>query len=141
MKQERIPADQPQYSGAAQPFALPSLTTLKAILKRSADSGLVTWSSRFKARCKLRGFTAGYNTVDVVHIVRHGNVVSTPTYDGERRAWRIEIGGLIEGRGYFVEVLLDCLDDYTKCPRTIVITGCFRRKSRKEARDWSTENE
>lgn len=137
MRQEKLPAGQPQYSGAAQPFALPSLTTLKAILKRSADSGLVTWSARFKAKCKLRGYTVGYNTVDLVHVVRHGNVVSVPTFDGDRRAWRVVIGGLIEGRSYFVEALLDCLDDYTICPRTIIITGCFSRKSRREVKDWS----
>ena len=119
------------------PFIAPSLSLFKAILKRAADMGLVTWSARFLARCNLRGF----NTLDAVNALRRGIIITPPIYDLGRDAWRIHVADSVDGRTFIVDVGLGCSDDYVESPRVEIVTAFFRRSQRKEVDDWREDHD
>jgi hypothetical protein len=119
------------------PFALPSLSGLKEVIRRAADLGCVTWSRRFQARCRLHHFS----TIDAVNIIREGRIVNVPHFDLTRNAWRINLADTVDGFTLVVDVALDCEQDFCVSPRVEIVTAFFRRGPRREVRDWSEEDD
>jgi len=114
-------------------FAAPSLSHFKAILKRAADKGHVTWSPRFQRRCAMHSF----DTLDAVNALRRGRIVSTPEYDEERDAWRIDVADVVDEHTFVVDVALGCDSDFAESPQVEIVTARFRRGGRKEVKDWA----
>jgi hypothetical protein len=117
----------------AEFYVAPSLSHFKAILKRAGDMGTVTWSKRFKARCALHSF----DTLDAVNSIRRGRIVSSPVYDEDRHAWRVDVADLVDERTFVVDVALDCESDFAERPHVEIVTARFRRGGRQEVKDWN----
>lgn len=124
-------------SKAKAPFALPSLSCLKEILRRAADTGRVTWSPRFKRRCAMHGF----DTVDAVNVVREGRIIGFPEFDHPRNAWRIDIADSLDGHTLVVMVALGCGEDFSDLPRVEILTAYYRRGRNREVKEWANEHD
>lgn len=135
MEPSKRPA--PESAGSQPIAALPSLACFKMILRRAADLGRITWSRNFQNACMVRGEGPGFNSVDAINVIKHGQIVRLPIYEETRRAWRCEIADSVEGCNFIVDVALDCQEDFSTSPRVTVISGFFRRGSRREVKDWS----
>jgi hypothetical protein len=97
--------------------------------------GRLTWSGKFKSKCKLRGNGPGFNTVDVVTVLRTGKVVAGPRLECSPPAWRYEIAGLVDGYTFVLEILIDYSADYLEDPAVAIRTGFFRRGRRRAVKE------
>jgi hypothetical protein len=122
------------------PVHPPSLSALQEILKRVVRMGTISWTNRFKMRCKLRGGGSGFNTVDVQRTIKSGTVVLGPRFDPEFNSFRYQLAATVDGYQFIVEILLDCTEDYQLSPRVTVKTAFFRRGRRRGVKDTNNED-
>lgn len=121
--------------------AAPSLSAAKLIFKRVLVDGILTWSSNFKRRCKLRSSTPGFNTVDAANVIRRAKIVHEPRFNEAYYAWEYDLCDLVDGRKVMVVVLLHCECDYQQSPRVTVKTVARLRGRARELTEKETEDD
>ena len=125
-----------------QVLAPPSMSAVQQIFRRALATGFVFWGENFRRKCRLRAGQAGFNSVDLVNVIRHCRVVSGPVYNARFNGWQYELADLIEGYKFVLVLLLDGYADYMTCPQITVLGGGFRRgkiNRRKRGLDHATE--
>jgi hypothetical protein len=110
-----------------QAFAPPSMSAIQQIFRRALATGSIFWGQNFKSKCKLRVGQPGFNSVDLVNVIRRCHIVKGPIYNGRFNGWEYELADLIEGYKFVLVVLLDGNADYLTYPQITVLSGSFRR--------------
>jgi hypothetical protein len=110
-----------------QLFAPPSMSAVQQIFRRALATGSLFWGASFTRKCILRRGLPGFNSVDLVNVIRRCNIVGGPVYNPEFHGWQYELADKIEGYKFVLVVLLDGSADYLTAPQITVLGGDFRR--------------
>src|ERR1700676_4674720 len=81
----------------AQILAPPSMSAVKKIFLGAVATGSLFWGANFSRKCKLRSGQPGFNSVDLVNVIRRCNIIGGPIYNGHFNGWQYELADLIEG--------------------------------------------
>jgi hypothetical protein len=125
-------------------LAPPSMSALNGIFRRALAIGNLIWGENFTRKCQLRRGLPGFNSVDLINVIRRCNIIGGPTYNAVFHGWQYELADRIDGHKFVVVVCLDGTADYLTNPQITVLSGNFQtgkiNRKRRGLDDLQKEN-